>query len=238
VLEVDAEQPAESAGVDDTVRGYASAADVAAYMRASNAGTQDQQGGRREGRRLDLTRVALWIAVPVLLAGAAFAGYQWLSSEPEVPTAERTAEASVGEDVELCGGRQPAPTEEPPEVTNWTATLQALYDLRSEAYAELDAQALCQVYAPTSEQLVQDATHLQEYADAGVRTKDLQFEVINAELARREGSRVVLEVTDTWSAYQLVDSEGNVVEEKEGMPQDTWEVVLVPAPDASGWRLS
>jgi eukaryotic-like serine/threonine-protein kinase len=92
------------------------------------------------------------------------------------------------------------------------------------------------VYAPTSQVLADDAELLQLYADAGVHTQGLAFEVVTAELVSQEGGRVVLEITDRLPPYQLVDSEGTVKAEKEGLPEATWQAVLVPAPDASGWR--
>jgi hypothetical protein len=114
--------------------------------------------------------------------------------------------------------------------------VQSLYALRTEAFAEVDASALCDVYTPTSQVLAEDAELLQLYADAGVHTEGLAFEVVTAEMVSQEGGRVVLEITDRLPPYQLVDDSGEVVAEKEGLPEETWQAELVPAPDASGWR--
>ena len=183
--------------------------------------------------------LALVIAIPVIVAGAVFAVLQLTNgSDPEaLPGAGRLSSPGEAEvPVDLCGGPQPAPTEEPPAVSDWTQVVQSLYALRTEAFAEVDASALCDVYTPTSQVLAEDAELLQLYADAGVHTDGLAFEVVTAEMVSQEGGRVVLEITDRLPPYQLVDDSGEVVAEKEGLPEATWQAELVPAPDASGWR--
>jgi serine/threonine protein kinase len=195
----------------------------------------------RRRRRFDIARIALVVAVPVILAGAVFAGLQWANgdrNEPStLPGADRvTAPGEADVPVNLCGGPQPAPTEQPPEVSDWTQVVQSLYALRTQAFAEVDATALCEVYAPTSQALADDAELLQLYADAGVHTEALAFEVVTAELVSQEGGRVVLAITDRLPPYQLVDDDATVVAEKDGLAEETWQAELVPAPDASGWR--
>ena len=194
------------------------------------------------GRRRDIVaRLALVIAVPVILAGAVFAALQWRNGDDPstLPSADRlTAPADADVPVDLCGGPQPAPTEQPPAVTDWTQVVESLYSLRTQAFAELDATLLCDVYTPTSPVLSRDANLLQAYADAGGRVDGLAFEVVTAELVSQEGGRVVLAITDRLPPYQLVDDDGEVVAEWEGLPEETWQAELVPAPDASGWRFS
>jgi hypothetical protein len=194
------------------------------------------------GRRRDIVaRIALVIAVPVILAGAVFAALQWRNGDDPstLPSADRlTAPADADVPVDLCGGPQPAPTEQPPAVTDWTQVVESLYSLRTQAFAELDATLLCDVYTPTSPVLSRDANLLQAYADAGGRVDGLAFEVVTAELVSQEGGRVVLAITDRLPPYQLVDDDGEVVAEWEGLPEETWQAELVPAPDASGWRFS
>jgi len=195
---------------------------------------------RRRRRRVDIARIlALVIAIPVIVAGAVFAVLQLTNGDDpaSLPGADRLTSPGEAEvPVDLCGGPQPAPTEEPPEVSDWTQVVQSLYALRTEAFAEVDASALCDVYAPTSQVLAEDAELLQLYADAGVHTEGLAFEVVTAEMVSQEGGRVVLEITDRLPPYQLVDDGGEVVAEKEGLPEATWQAELVPASDASGWR--
>ncbi|HEX2498032.1 MAG TPA: protein kinase [Actinomycetes bacterium] len=194
---------------------------------------------RDRRRRLDLARIAMVVAIPVILAGAVFAGLQLLGDDdPQaLPGAARQTSQSEAEvPVDLCGGPQPAPTQQPPEVSDWTQVVQSLYAQRAEAFNAMNAEALCAVYAPTSQVLADDAELLQLYADAGVHTSGLAFEVVTAELVSQEGGRVVLEITDRLPPYQLVDDEETVVAEKEGLPEATWQAEMVPAPDASGWR--
>jgi hypothetical protein len=202
--------------------------------------TAEPEPRPRRRRRVDIARMlALVIAIPVIVAGAAFAVLQLTDGgDPaSLPGADRLNSPGEAEvPVDLCGGPQPAPTEEPPQVSDWTQVVQSLYALRTEAFAEVDASALCDVYTPTSQVLAEDAELLQLYADAGVHTEGLAFEVVTAEMVSQEGGRVVLEITDRLPPYQLVDDSGEVVAEKEGLPEETWQAELVPAPDASGWR--
>jgi Protein kinase domain len=196
---------------------------------------------RRRLRRVDLARIAMVVTIPVILAGAVVAALQLWGGDGDsegLPGATRltTSPGAAEIPVELCGGAQPAPSEQPPEVTDWTQLVQSLYATRAGAFNEVNAQALCDVYAPTSQVLADDAELLQLYADAGVHTQGLAFEVVTAELVSKEAGRVVLQITDRLPPYQLVDSEGTVKAEKEGLPEATWQAVLVPAPDASGWR--
>jgi Protein kinase domain len=218
----------------------APAATVDAPTAPPEAEPESRRRRRRRPRRVDLARIAMVVAIPVILAGAVFAGLQlWGGdADPEaLPDATRlTSPGEADVPVDLCGGPQPAPTEQPPAVTDWTQVVQSLYGLRTEAFNEVDAQALCDVYAPTSQVLADDIELLQMYTDAGVHTQGLDFEVVTAELVSQEAGRVVLQITDRLPPYQLVDSSGEVKAEKEGLPEATWQAVLVPAPDASGWR--
>jgi serine/threonine protein kinase len=202
--------------------------------------TAEPEPRPRRRRRVDIARIlALVIAIPVIVAGAVFAVLQLTNGDDpaSLPGADRLTSPGEAEvPVDLCGGPQPAPTEEPPEVSDWTQVVQSLYALRTEAFAEVDASALCDVYTPTSQVLAEDAELLQLYADAGVHTEGLAFEVVTAEMVSQEGGRVVLEITDRLPPYQLVDDGGEVVAEKEGLPEATWQAELVPASDASGWR--
>lgn len=214
---------------------------VGAPARRRRAPATPTEPPHRRRRRLDFGWIALVIAVPVILAGAFFVWLQFFDGDDDassLPGADRLT-ASPGEaevPVDLCGGPQPAPTEQPPAVTDWTQVVQSLYALRTQAFTEVEAMALCDVYAPTSQVLAEDAELLQLYADAGVHTEGLAFEVVTAELVSQEGGRVVLEITDRLPPYTLVDDDGTVVAEKEGLAEETWQAELVPAPDASGWR--
>jgi Protein kinase domain len=202
--------------------------------------SEQRRRRRRRLRRVDLARIAMVVAIPVILAGAIFAGLQLWGGDGDpqtLPEADRLTSPGEAEvPVDLCGGPRPAPTEQPPEVTDWTQVVQSLYTRRAEAFNDVDAEALCDVYAPTSQVLADDAELLQMYADSGVRTRGLAFEVVTAELVSQEAGRVVLQITDRLPPYQLVDADGEVQAEKDGLPEATWQAELVPAPDASGWR--
>lgn len=193
--------------------------------------SRTRTGGRRPSRG-DLTKVASVLVVLLLVAGAAVIGMQIFGGDDELPEAGLGTPGAVEEtQVDLCGGPRPAPEEEPAEVTDWTQEVQRLYELRAQAFEDLDAELLCQVYAPTSEGLVRDVELMQEYADKGVRTRNLSFEVIDAELVEQNGGTVVLEISDRLPAYQLINDAGEVVEQKPGMDNDTWTAELIPIAD-------
>ncbi|WP_158543002.1 serine/threonine protein kinase [Phytoactinopolyspora halophila] len=201
--------------------------------------------GNRRGRKPskgEMTRVVSVLVVLLLLAGGAVLVMQLVEDDDELPEAGLGTPDEVGEgqQADLCGGPKPASDEAPPEVSDWTEEVQRLYELRARAFAEIDAELLCQVYEPTSEGLVRDVELLQEYADNDVRTEDLSFEVVDVELVEEEGGTVVLEVSDRLPPYRLVDSDGEVVEEKGGMEHDTWLAELVPVADEADetptWR--
>jgi eukaryotic-like serine/threonine-protein kinase len=211
-----------------------------APTRRRRATAPPEEPPRRRRRDL-LAPIAMVIAVPVILAGAIFAVLQVRDGdEPSpLPGADRlTASPDAEVPVDLCGGPQPAPTEQPPAVTDWTQVVQSLYALRTQAFTDLDATLLCDVYAPTSPVLSRDANLLNTYAEAGGQVEGLEFEVVTAELVSQEGGRVILAITDRLPPYELVDDDGDVVAEWEGLAEETWQAELVPASDASGWRFS
>jgi hypothetical protein len=180
-----------------------------------------------------MTRLAMALAVVLVVAGVALVALQMFGPDDAgIPGAGLGTPSSEAEaPAELCGGPRPAPTEAPPEVTDWTQEVQRLYSLRAQAFEEINAQLLCQVYAPTSTGLAGDAELLQSYADEGIRPEGLAFEVVTAELVSQTGGRVVLEITDRMPAYTLVGEDGEVVEEKAAIPDQTWQAELVPIAD-------
>ncbi|HEU4539609.1 MAG TPA: serine/threonine-protein kinase [Jiangellaceae bacterium] len=198
---------------------------------------------RRPRSRKDflLVGLALLVALPVVGLGA-YGVWNQLRGEDVsmLPGAGRvTSPGSTEEAVDLCGGLQPAPTEAPPEVTDWTPVVEGMFELRATAFTELDPERLCQLFAPTSPHLAADYELIQDYQDAGVRPRGLQFEVVDVEVISEAGELpVVLEITDRITPYDLVDEDGEVVEQLEGVPEGTWRAELVVAADASGYRFS
>lgn len=196
---------------------------------------------RRTSRRdVVLVALAMVVAVPVIGLGVV-AVWNQLTGNPDAAMLPGAGRVTAAEEVEedLCGGPQPAPTQEPPEVTNWTPVVEQLFAQRAAAFNEQEAEQLCELFAPTSPYLASDYQLLQTYNDEGVRTVGLRFEVINVEQVSEDGEQpVILEITDRVPAHQLVNEEGEVVAELDGVPEDTWEAELVVSPDASGWRFS
>jgi serine/threonine protein kinase len=198
---------------------------------------------RRPRSRKDvlLVGLALLVALPVVGLGA-YGVWNQLRGEDAnmLPGAGRvTSQAGTEEPQDLCGGAQPAPTEAPPAVTDWTPVVEGLFRLRATAFTELDPELLCQIFAPTSPHLATDYELIQAYEEEGVRPRGLSFEVVNVEVISGEGELpVVLEITDRVTAYELVDENGEVVEQLAGVPEGTWRAELVVAADASGYRFS
>jgi hypothetical protein len=198
---------------------------------------------RRPRSRKDvlLVGLALLVALPVVGLGA-YGVWNQLRGEDVsmLPGAGRvTSPSGTEEPQDLCGGLQPAPTEQPPPVTDWTPVVEGLFTLRANAFTELDPELLCDVFAPTSQHLAADYELIQDYQEAGVRPVGLRFEVVNVELVSGEGELpVVLEITDRITAYDLVNEDGEVVEQLEGVAEGTWRAELVVAADASGYRFS
>ena len=198
---------------------------------------------RPRARKRDiLVGLAILITVPVVAIGG-YAVWNQLTGNPDaamLPGAGRvTAPADAEGESDLCGGPQPAPTEAPPEVTDWTPVVERLLALRADAFNQLEPELLCQIFSPVSPHLAVDYDLMQEYSDNGVQPAGLRFEVVNVELVSQEGDvPVVLEITDRVPPHQLVDEAGEVRAEVDGEPESTWRAELVVAPDASGWQFS
>ncbi|HEX6233352.1 MAG TPA: serine/threonine-protein kinase [Jiangellaceae bacterium] len=198
---------------------------------------------RRPRSRKDvlLAGLALLVALPVVGLGA-YGVWNQLRGEDVsmLPGAGRVTSPTTTEQAQdLCGGLQPAPTENPPEVTDWTPVIEGMFTLRAEAFTELDSELLCRLFAPTSPHLAADYELIQQYQEAGVRPRGLRFEVVDVEVVSVEGELpVVLEITDRITAYELIDGDGEVVAELAGVPEGTWRAELIVAADASGYRFS
>lgn len=198
---------------------------------------------RPRARRRDvLVGLVILIALPVVALGG-IAVWNQLTGNPDasmLPGAGRvTAPADAEGEDDLCGGPQPAPTEAPPEVADWTPVVERLLALRSQAFNELNPELLCQVFSPVSPHLAIDYDLMQEYSDSGVHPANLRFEVVDVAVVSEDGEvPIVLEITDRVPPHQLVDEAGEVVSEVPGLPEGTWRAELVVAPDASGWHFS
>jgi serine/threonine protein kinase len=196
----------------------------------------------RTRRRDILVGLAILIAVPVVAIGG-YAVWNQLTGNPDaamLPGAGRvTAPADAEGESDLCGGPQPAPTQAPPDVSDWTPVVERLLAARAEAFNVMNPELLCQVFSPVSPHLAIDYDLMQEYSDASLHPTGLRHEVINVELVSEEGDvPVVLEITDRIPPHQLVDESGEVAREIEGEPETTWRAELVVTPDASGWQFS
>lgn len=225
-------------------RGSASGESAAAGPAAKEArrgrpsGPDDQDGGGV--KRKDRLWIVSALVALLLVAGVAIVG--WRIFGDDTPTAGPGTGSSPGDSeasTDLCGGPQPAPTAPPPAVTDWTQEVQRLYSLRAQAFEESNPELLCQVHAPTNSILADDAELLEEYADAGVHTEGLTFEVVNAELVSQEGGRATVTITQRIPDYTLVNEDGDVEQEIAGTEEQTWDADLVAVANPDGttsWR--
>ena len=210
--------------------------------RGRRAPEEPAEPGRRSGR-IGIGRLALLLAVPVILVGAVLVGLQWWDgSEPErppplpPPSPQPTAADSAAAAEEVCGGPEPAPSQAPPPTEDWTPVLQELYAQRSVAFERLDPSLLCDVYVPGSTGLAADVELIREYAEAGVRPADIAWTVVSSEVVEQTGVGVSLLVTDELPPYELIDSDREVVGEQAGLPQESWEAEMLPSRDGTAWR--
>lgn len=215
------------------------AAPAAKESRRGRQQASDEPDGGGTKRKDRLWIVSALVAL-LLVAGVAIVGWRIFgddtpTSGPGTGSSPSDTEAST----DLCGGPQPAPTAAPPAVTDWTQEVQRLYSLRAQAFEESNAELLCEVHAPTNSILVDDAELLEEYADAGVHTEGLTFEVVNAELVSQEGGRATVTITQRIPDYTLVNEDGEVEQEIAGTEEQTWDADLVAVANPDGttsWR--
>jgi eukaryotic-like serine/threonine-protein kinase len=200
---------------------------------------KEPEGRNRSRKRDVLGGLAIVLMLPVIAFGVYVVWNQFTGgNEDELPQAGRaTAIEGVDGSTELCGGPHPVPTNQPPEAEDWANVVEHLYSQLSTAFADLNSELLCEVYSPTHPRLARDYEALQAYAESGVEVVGLRYEVIDTELISHESGLVVLEITDRITPYQLVDAEGEVVDDRAGAEAETWEMELVPSSDGSGWRI-
>ncbi|MBB5791561.1 protein kinase domain-containing protein [Jiangella mangrovi] len=216
------------------------AAPAAKESRRGGPPASDDHGGGGGTKRKDRLWVVSTLVALLVVAGVAIVGWRIFGDDtPTDGPGNGSSPDSTVASTDLCGGPQPAPTAPPPAVTDWTQEVQRLYSLRAQAFEESNPELLCQVHAPTNSILTDDAELLEEYADAGVHTEGLTFEVVNAELVSQEGGRATVTITQRIPDYTLVNEDGEVEQEIAGTEEQTWDADLVAVANPDGttsWR--
>lgn len=217
-----------------------------AGRKGDKSGRPDRPAAKPDGGGRRSKRPVRRVLLAALLIGPVIAGLVWLgpklidfvsgsgSTGASDAAATMSAEEARQEAAALCGAA-PAPSEPPPDPADWQTVVADLYDIRAQAFAELDASLLCQVYAPTSNGLVSDLQQLNTYKDAGVKVEGMTFNVESVQLVGKEGTRVFLEISDSVPAYTVVAKDGTVLSEVDGVETASWRAELIPAPDGKSW---
>jgi len=240
----DTEGPAPS--ID--VRGLRAAA-------RNTAGTTGSAAGGRHART-EGTPAISGLVVRVLLGAAALAlaalaGVRWadataLPAPRAVPASPLMPPASEpsGADPSLTPTPARTKAEEPVlrrhgSAEDWAVVLRELDERRTRAFARADGDGLTAVYLRGSPALREDQADVARLAAAGLRARGLRMIIGSVRVRETAPGKVVLEVSDRMSPYDIVDRSGRVVRAIPGRGDRPWRVTLVPARDAVGeWRIS
>jgi hypothetical protein len=128
--------------------------------------------------------------------------------------------------------------------TDWWSVVQILDGRRARALQAADAGALGSYAAASSPASMADEALITDLVDTGLRPVGLGARLVAIEVAGAcpDAASACLEVVDRRSAYRMVDSAGEVVEEVPEAASSRWRISLVPhaTTDGSdpGWRFS
>lgn len=106
--------------------------------------------------------------------------------------------------------------------------------VRGSAFARDDEPALSEVYADPSPALQADLETLRRVDADGHRVQGLHYEITVDSVSAADGSHVRLRVRDVEDPYDVVDSQGRVVEHGPGRGEVAYDEDLVRT--AAGWR--
>ncbi len=190
-----------------------------------------------------LRAVALLLLATVIAAGAV--GLVRTAERPSAalvpplparsePTVRATASSSDATTSDARPPRGLSSPGEPPE-TDWAVVLGQLDSARSTAFGLGDVALLSTVYAAESAPLRRDASALLALATAGVRAVGMRLVIDDVSITVTDSEHVVLRVVDHLPAYELLRSDGSVVEHRAGRGTAEWMVTLVGGDQ--GWRI-
>jgi hypothetical protein len=176
-------------------------------------------------------RVVIAGAAGLALTGAIGVGVSLASSgRPAAGGADPAPAASA-----LASRATTAPTT-PAAVTNWTAVVTHLDQLRAEAFSEGDAAALARVYAPSSAAYATDVETLRSLASRGLHAQGFTATVQQVRVESATATSGRLRVVDRLSGYQLVDGAGTVVGHGDPRPPTAFTMRLTRVGGA--WRVA
>lgn len=130
------------------------------------------------------------------------------------------------------------PAADPPALGDaaWTAVLERLDAVRSEAFGLGDLALLATVYVDGSAPLERDAAALVDLSSVDVRAIGLRLVVDEVSVVQTDDDEVVLRVVDRMPGYRLVDADGSVVEVRPGRGPVGWLVTLRDS--VEGWKIA
>jgi len=187
--------------------------------RRRHAGPRRRSGLASAG----LGPVTLLVAL-ALIAAAVGAGTVWArASEGDEAAPAPASRHATATPVELA-----APTAaDRPTSPDWSVVVQELDVARSAAFADADPTVLSGVDAPGSPALASDLLAVRALAVGHVQARGYTLASAAVQLVSASAGDAVVTITDTRSAYQLVDASGVVVASQPARAARTWLVHLV-----------
>lgn len=121
-------------------------------------------------------------------------------------------------------------------LADWVAVLDGLDRDRERAFATGDAALLARIYTPTSGVQQADAASLAFLTEQGRRATGVRHEVRSLEVLAAESDRVELRVIDVLGPQTVLDAADEVLEQRAGRSEASYDVVLVRADGR--WRIA
>ena len=207
-------------------------------------------GWLRARGRPALGRAAAGALLLAGLAGAVLLGLRWADADAAGPTAATSASPAAATTAaspssaaaQVSGaGTPPAGAgladrqETPGSAADWRRLLEELYARRAHAFAIDAPELLDGVYAPGSPHRLADEGHVAALAEAGEALRGFAPAVLEVTGTTVTEGRVVVELVDTWPAYEVVADGGSVRRTEPGRPAADVRMTLVRTP--AGWRI-
>ncbi|MCU1691519.1 MAG: serine/threonine protein kinase, partial [Frankiales bacterium] len=118
---------------------------------------------------------------------------------------------------------------------DWKRVLDDLDAARAEAFASGDVASLSRTYAAGSPALAADAAVLRQLVAAGRTARGVRHTVRSVQQVAFDGTTARLRIRDVLAAYQVLDRDGSVLEQRPARGEAPYAVVVVRT--AQGFRL-
>jgi hypothetical protein len=194
-----------------------------------------------------LGRGAVGALVLAALAGVVWLGLRWADVDRAAPGTGVSASPAAATSAAPEGPPEvaDAPAEladrhgTPRSAADWRRLVEELYARRAQTFAIDAPELLGGVYTPGSPHRATDEAHVTALADAGETVRGFTPTVVEVTGVSVEGDRAVVDLTDRWSAYEVVATDswngGPALRTASGRPATAVRMVLLRMPD--GWRI-